>query len=186
MAACGHRDPRLGQSVVRQTLPTAAFLTGSPRKLALCDIRGHGSDRSRSPRPRSSRTSTTRARSSRPSSSWGSTSRLTTSVPVTPRSPGSTDLPSFAELKIDRSFVTDTGERSRTYLKAMVGSDAHSGCAWSPKASKTRKRSVNLVDLDCDLAQGYLISCPLEPAAMTHWLITQSTEHTPTLSGAQA
>ena len=42
-----------------------------------------------------------------------------------------------------------------------------------------------LADLDCDLAQGYLISPPLEPAAMTHWLLSHPTHPTPELAGAR-
>ena len=39
-----------------------------------------------------------------------------------------------------------------------------------------------LAALDCDLAQGYLISRPLEPAAMTRWLTTHLADRASTSS----
>jgi EAL domain-containing protein (putative c-di-GMP-specific phosphodiesterase class I) len=95
-------------------------------------------------------------------------------------------LPVFSELKIDRSFVSDTHERSRTYLKAMVAFGRSLGLRVVAEGVEDEETLLNLADLECDLAQGYFISWPLEPAAMTHWLLTHPTRHTPVLSGAQA
>lgn len=95
-------------------------------------------------------------------------------------------LPAFSELKIDRSFVTDTRERSRTYLKAMVAFGRTLGLRVVAEGVEDEETLLHLVDLGCDLAQGYLISCPLEPAAMTHWLMTQPTRRAPAFAGARA
>jgi EAL domain-containing protein (putative c-di-GMP-specific phosphodiesterase class I) len=91
----------------------------------------------------------------------------------------------FSELKIDRSFVSDTQERSRTYLKAMVAFGQSLGLRVVAEGVEDEETLLNLAELDCDLAQGYLISRPLEPAAMTHWLLPHPPHPTPTLAGAQ-
>jgi EAL domain-containing protein (putative c-di-GMP-specific phosphodiesterase class I) len=91
-------------------------------------------------------------------------------------------LPVFSELKIDRSFVSDTQERSRTYLKAIVAFGQSLGLRIVAEGVEDEETLVNLANLDCDLAQGYLISRPLEPAAMTHWLLTHPTRPTAALA----
>jgi EAL domain-containing protein (putative c-di-GMP-specific phosphodiesterase class I) len=90
----------------------------------------------------------------------------------------------FSEVKIDRSFVSDTQERSRTYLKAIVAFGQSLGLRIVAEGVEDEETLVNLADLGCDLAQGYLISPPLEPAAMTHWLLTHP-NRTPALAGAR-
>jgi EAL domain-containing protein (putative c-di-GMP-specific phosphodiesterase class I) len=91
----------------------------------------------------------------------------------------------FSELKIDRSFVSDTQQRSRTYLKAILAFGQSLGLRIVAEGVVDEETLVYLADLDCDLAQGYLISRPLEPAAMTHWLLTHSTGPTAALAGAR-
>jgi EAL domain-containing protein (putative c-di-GMP-specific phosphodiesterase class I) len=78
----------------------------------------------------------------------------------------------FAEVKIDRSFVSDTRQRSRTYLMAMVGFGLSLGLRVVAEGVEDPETLAILTALNCDLAQGYLISRPLEPAAMTVWLTT--------------
>lgn len=92
----------------------------------------------------------------------------------------------FSELKIDRSFVSDTKERSRTYVKAMVAFGQSLGLRVVAEGVEDEETLLALADLECDLAQGYFISCPLEPAAMTHWLLTHPTHPIPALAGARA
>ena len=88
----------------------------------------------------------------------------------------------FSELKIDRSFVSDTQERSRTYVKAMVAFGQSLGLRVVAEGVEDEETLLVLADLNCDLAQGYLISRPLEPAAMTHWLLTHPTHPIPALA----
>jgi EAL domain-containing protein (putative c-di-GMP-specific phosphodiesterase class I) len=77
-----------------------------------------------------------------------------------------------SEVKIDRSFVSDTQERSRTYLSAMVAFGRSLGLRVVAEGVEDAETLTILTTLNCDLAQGYLISRPLAPAAMTHWLTT--------------
>lgn len=83
-------------------------------------------------------------------------------------------LPVFSELKIDRSFVSDTQPRSQAYLGAMVAFGRSLGLRVVAEGVEDDETLVDLGALGCDLAQGYLISRPLEPVAMTRWLITHS------------
>jgi EAL domain-containing protein (putative c-di-GMP-specific phosphodiesterase class I) len=78
----------------------------------------------------------------------------------------------FSEVKIDRSFVSDTRHRSRTYLMAMVGFGLSLGLRVVAEGVEDAETLAILTALNCDLAQGYLISRPLEPEAMTAWLTT--------------
>jgi EAL domain-containing protein (putative c-di-GMP-specific phosphodiesterase class I) len=75
-----------------------------------------------------------------------------------------------SEVKIDRSFVSDTQQRARTYLMAMVSFGLSLGLRVVAEGVEDAETLAFLAALHCDLAQGYLISRPLEPAAMTLWL----------------
>jgi EAL domain-containing protein (putative c-di-GMP-specific phosphodiesterase class I) len=75
-----------------------------------------------------------------------------------------------SEVKIDRSFVSDTQLHSRTYLAAMVAFGRSLGLRVVAEGVEDAETLVILTTLKCDLAQGYFISRPLEPAAMTLWL----------------
>jgi EAL domain-containing protein (putative c-di-GMP-specific phosphodiesterase class I) len=74
------------------------------------------------------------------------------------------------EVKIDRSFVSDTQQRSRTYLAAIVAFGRSLGLRVVAEGVEDDDTLAILTTLDCELAQGYLISRPLEPVAMTDWL----------------
>jgi EAL domain-containing protein (putative c-di-GMP-specific phosphodiesterase class I) len=76
------------------------------------------------------------------------------------------------EIKIDRSFVSDTERHSRTYLTAMVGFGRSLGLRVVAEGVEDAETLAILTTLDCDLAQGYHISRPLEAASMTLWLTT--------------
>jgi EAL domain-containing protein (putative c-di-GMP-specific phosphodiesterase class I) len=82
------------------------------------------------------------------------------------------EMPVFSEVKIDRSFVGDTGRRSRAYLTAMVSFVRSLGLRVVAEGVEDAETLTVLTTLNCDLAQGYLVSRPLEPAAMTRWLAT--------------
>jgi len=92
--------------------------------------------------------------------------------PATARSRGCNALGVFSEVKIDRSFVSDTRHRSRTYLMAMVGFGLSLGLRVVAEGVEDSETLAILTALNCDLAQGYLISRPLEREAMTAWLTT--------------
>ncbi|MDP9345901.1 MAG: EAL domain-containing protein [Actinomycetota bacterium] len=84
-----------------------------------------------------------------------------------------------SEVKIDRSFVSDTQQRSRTYLSAMIAFGRQLGLRVVAEGVEDAETLGILTTLNCDLAQGYLISRPLEPAAMTHWLTTANAAAAP-------
>jgi EAL domain-containing protein (putative c-di-GMP-specific phosphodiesterase class I) len=87
-----------------------------------------------------------------------------------------------SEVKIDRSFVSDTKHRSRTYLAAMVGFGRGLGLRVVAEGVEDAETLAFLGTLDCDLAQGYFISRPLEAAAMTSWLTTAPRGDTSSIS----
>lgn len=94
------------------------------------------------------------------------------------------DLP-VSEVKIDRSFVSDTQPRSRTYLTAMVAFGRSLGLRVVAEGVEDLETFAILTTLNCDLAQGYFISRPLEPAAMTQWLTTADPAASPEPALAQ-
>lgn len=83
------------------------------------------------------------------------------------------------EVKIDRSFVSDSGERSRGYLAAMIGFASAVGLRIVAEGVEDAETLEILTTLGCGLAQGYHISRPLEPEAMTRWLTTADPSGTP-------
>jgi EAL domain-containing protein (putative c-di-GMP-specific phosphodiesterase class I) len=84
-----------------------------------------------------------------------------------------------SEVKIDRSFVSDTEQHSRTYLAAMVAFGHSLGLRVVAEGVEDAETLAILTILECELAQGYFISRPLEADAMTHWL-TAGRPTTPT------
>ena len=86
-----------------------------------------------------------------------------------------------SEIKIDRSFVSNTQEHSRTYLSAMVVFGRSLGLRVVAEGVEDPETLALLTTLNCDLAQGYFISHPLEPAGMTHWLETADPAGTPSV-----
>jgi EAL domain-containing protein (putative c-di-GMP-specific phosphodiesterase class I) len=79
-----------------------------------------------------------------------------------------------SEVKIDRSFVSDTQQHSRTYLAAMVAFGHSLGLRVVAEGVEDAETLSILTTLGCEFAQGYFISRPLEPAAMTAWLTAGS------------
>jgi EAL domain-containing protein (putative c-di-GMP-specific phosphodiesterase class I) len=71
------------------------------------------------------------------------------------------------EMKIDRSFLADTDQRSRGYLSAIIGFGRSLGLRVVAEGVEDRETLAILTALGCDLAQGYVISRPLPPEAMT-------------------
>ncbi len=77
----------------------------------------------------------------------------------------------FTEVKIDRFFVSDAvnSPDSRVIVKAMVDLAHGLGLTATAEGIETREQLQLLAELGCDVAQGYLISQPLEPGALQAW-----------------
>jgi EAL domain-containing protein (putative c-di-GMP-specific phosphodiesterase class I) len=77
----------------------------------------------------------------------------------------------FTEVKIDRFFVSDAvnSQESRLIVKAIIDLAHGLGLTATAEGVETREQLQSLGDLGCDVAQGYLISQPLEPGALMPW-----------------
>jgi EAL domain-containing protein (putative c-di-GMP-specific phosphodiesterase class I) len=77
----------------------------------------------------------------------------------------------FTELKIDRFFVNDavSSKDSRLIVTAVVDLAHGLGLTVTAEGVETREQLQLLLELGCDVAQGYLISHPLEPGALAEW-----------------
>ena len=77
----------------------------------------------------------------------------------------------FTEVKIDRFFVSDAvnSQESRLIVKAIVELAHGLGLTVTAEGVETREQLQSLGELGCDVAQGYLISQPLEPGALMAW-----------------
>jgi len=78
----------------------------------------------------------------------------------------------FTELKIDRFFINDaaTSTDSALIVKCMVDLAHGLGLTCTAEGVETEEQLAMLRKLDCDVAQGYLISRPLEPSTLRAWL----------------
>jgi EAL domain-containing protein (putative c-di-GMP-specific phosphodiesterase class I) len=77
----------------------------------------------------------------------------------------------FTEVKIDRFFVSDavTSSDSRLIVKAIIDLAQGLGLTATAEGVETRDQLRLLHELGCDVAQGYLISHPLEPGSLADW-----------------
>jgi EAL domain-containing protein (putative c-di-GMP-specific phosphodiesterase class I) len=77
----------------------------------------------------------------------------------------------FTEVKIDRFFVSDAvnSQESRLIVKAIVELAHGLGLTVTAEGVETREQLQSLAELGCDVAQGYLISQPLEPDGLLKW-----------------
>ena len=77
----------------------------------------------------------------------------------------------FTEVKIDRFFVEDvtTSPDSRTIVKSIVDLAHGLGLSVTAEGVETADQLLLLRELGCDVAQGYLISTPLEPGDLKNW-----------------
>ena len=77
----------------------------------------------------------------------------------------------FTEVKIDRFFVSDAvkSQESRLIVKTIVELAHGLGLTVTAEGVETREQLQSLAELGCDVAQGYLISQPLEPDALAPW-----------------
>jgi EAL domain-containing protein (putative c-di-GMP-specific phosphodiesterase class I) len=77
----------------------------------------------------------------------------------------------FTEVKIDRFFVNDavTSPDSRVIVKTIVDLAHGLGLTATAEGIETREQLQLIGELGADVAQGYLISQPLEPDALQAW-----------------
>lgn len=77
----------------------------------------------------------------------------------------------FTEVKIDRFFVDDavTSSDSRLIVKSIIDLAQGLGLTATAEGVETRDQLRLLHELGCDVAQGYLISHPLEPGSLADW-----------------
>ena len=77
----------------------------------------------------------------------------------------------FTELKIDRFFITDapTSKDSALIVRTMVDLAHGLGMTCTAEGIETPEQLALLCKLGCDVAQGYLIARPLEPAMLGAW-----------------
>ncbi|MEO5973208.1 MAG: EAL domain-containing protein [Sphingomicrobium sp.] len=79
----------------------------------------------------------------------------------------------FTEVKIDRSFVADavTASDSRLIVQSIVGLAHGLGLSATAEGVETVEQLRLVRELGCDLVQGYLVSPPIAPDALTPWQI---------------
>lgn len=77
----------------------------------------------------------------------------------------------FTEVKIDQAFVADMGHSRDCRLIVQAISDlAHAlGLTATAEGVETVEQLRIVREIGCDVAQGYLISQPLEPGALVEW-----------------
>ncbi|HSR00548.1 MAG TPA: EAL domain-containing protein [Sphingomicrobium sp.] len=77
----------------------------------------------------------------------------------------------FTEVKVDRAFVSDiaTSRDSRLIVEAIASLAHGLGLTATAEGVETVEQLRIVAELGCDLAQGYLISPPLEPQALLAW-----------------
>ena len=79
----------------------------------------------------------------------------------------------FTEVKIDRFFVSDavTSKDSRLIVAAIVDLAHGLGLTVTAEGVETREQLQLLLELRCDVAQGYLISKPVAAAELAPLLV---------------
>ena len=77
----------------------------------------------------------------------------------------------FTEVKVDRAFVDDVvRSRDSRLIVQTIAELAHGlGLSATAEGVETIEQLRFVAELGCDLAQGYLISAPLEPEALGSW-----------------
>jgi diguanylate cyclase (GGDEF)-like protein len=77
-----------------------------------------------------------------------------------------------SEIKIDRSFVTDMDNKDNgdAIVRSTIGLARNLNMQVVAEGVETAAVCNVLADLDCDIAQGYFISRPMDAGAMTSWL----------------
>jgi EAL domain-containing protein (putative c-di-GMP-specific phosphodiesterase class I) len=78
----------------------------------------------------------------------------------------------FTELKIDRTFIANaaTNEAARLVLKSSLRLARDLSICAVAEGVETREHWDLLQELGCDLAQGYYIAKPMDPAEYMRWM----------------
>ena len=78
----------------------------------------------------------------------------------------------FSEIKIDKSFVINAtySEESKAVIKSIVDLGKSLKITTTAEGLENYETFTYLKKIGCDLAQGYLISPPLHPDDVMHWL----------------
>lgn len=86
----------------------------------------------------------------------------------------------FTELKIDRSFVTNsaTNEAARVILSSSLQMARKLNIKAVAEGVETQQDWDMLQELGCDLAQGFLIAAPMEGGAYLNWMQELATNPT--------
>lgn len=81
------------------------------------------------------------------------------------------------ELKIDRTFITrlDHGDREISFVRAMIALAHSLGIEVVAEGIEYDVQYAALDQLGCDIAQGFLLSAPLNPANMSDYLLSPLT-----------
>ena len=77
----------------------------------------------------------------------------------------------FAELKIDKAFVTGAMQnaKSRAILQSSADLGKRLGLSVVAEGAETQEDWDMLSDLDCDVVQGYFVSRPMSVEAVNGW-----------------
>jgi EAL domain-containing protein (putative c-di-GMP-specific phosphodiesterase class I) len=77
----------------------------------------------------------------------------------------------FTEVKIDRAFVADVprSRDSRLIVQAITELARGLGIASTAEGIETVEQLRVVSELGCDLAQGYLVSAPIDPRELKSW-----------------
>ena len=84
-----------------------------------------------------------------------------------------TRLP-FQKLKIDQSFIRDPNGNNWPIVGVVIQLARELGMQTIAEGVESREHVTQLVELGCDIAQGYLYSKPLPAADFSEWLVEQS------------
>jgi EAL domain-containing protein (putative c-di-GMP-specific phosphodiesterase class I) len=78
----------------------------------------------------------------------------------------------FSELKVDRTFIANAGtnEAARLILKSSLKLARDLNIYAVAEGVETQRDWELLLELGCDLAQGYYIARPMEAAAYLRWM----------------
>ena len=98
----------------------------------------------------------------------------------------------FSELKIDRTFVSRlvTDDATRALVEAVVGLARRLGLRTVAEGIETEAELEILLDLDCDMGQGYLFARPMPVNVWASWMqarqptSSESATAPPTAAGA--
>jgi len=84
----------------------------------------------------------------------------------------------LAELKIDKAFVKDltTSDRAQAIVKAIIAIGHSMGIVIVSEGVETQAQKDQLLALGCTLLQGYLITRPVDCAALESLVITNHTK----------